>query len=104
VFYTGDTSSGLANCWERVAPQLLIIEASGPDRVEAFCKRNGHLTPTLLKQELINFRKLKGYLPQVVVVHLTPELEEETKAEIAAVAEDLNHPISVGYEGMQLRL
>ncbi len=104
VFYTGDTSSGLADCWERVAPQLLIIEASGPDRFEAFCKRNGHLTPTLLKQELISFRKLKGYLPQVVVVHLNPELEEETKAEIAAVAEDLNHPISVGYEGMQLRL
>ncbi|GAI23074.1 unnamed protein product, partial [marine sediment metagenome] len=30
--------------------------------------------------------------------------EEETKAEIAAVADDLDHPISVGYEGMQLRL
>ncbi len=64
----------------------------------------GHLTPTLLKQELTSFRKLRGYLPQVVVVHLNPLLEEEIKAEIAAVAEDLNHPISVGYEGMQLSL
>jgi len=40
----------------------------------------------------------------VVVVHMNPELEREIETEIAAVAEDLNHPISVGYEGMQLRL
>ncbi len=104
LFYTGDTRPDLADCWERIAPQLLIIEASAPDRFEEFYKKRGHLTPTLLKQELISFRELKGYLPQVVVVHINPGLEEDIKAEIAAVAEDLNHPISVGYEGMQLRL
>ena len=104
VFYTGDTGPDLAGCWECIAPQLLIIEASAPDRFEAFYKKRGHLTPTLLKQELTSFRELKGYLPQVVIVHLNPGLEEETKAEIAAVAEDLNHPISIGYEGMELRL
>jgi len=104
VFYTGDTGPGLADCWERIAPQLLIIEASAPDRFEELYKRKGHLTPTLLKQELTSFRELKGYLPQVVVVHMNPGLEEETKAEIAAVAEDLNHPLSVGYEGMELHL
>ncbi len=104
LFYTSDTGPGLAECWERVAPQLLIIEASAPDRFEEFYKRRGHLTPTLLKQELAIFRELKGYLPQVVIVHINPELEEEIRAEIAAVAEDLNHPISVGYEGMELRL
>jgi len=104
LFYTGDTGPDLADCWKHIAPQLLVIEASAPDRFEAFYKKRGHLTPSLLKQELASFRELKGYLPQVVVVHLNPGLEEETKAEIAAVAEDLNHPISVGYEGMQLRL
>ena len=104
LFYTGDTGPDLADCWERVAPQLLITEVSAPDRLEEFYKRRGHLTPSLLKQELASFREVKGYLPQVVVVHLNPGLEEETKAEIASVAEDLNHPISVGYEGMQLRL
>ncbi len=40
----------------------------------------------------------------MVVVHLNPGLEEEIKAEIAVVAEDLNHPLSVGYEGMELNL
>ena len=104
VFYTGDTGPGLADCWEHVDPQLLIIDTSRPAKFEAYLKRFKHLTPTLLKQELTSFQKLKGYLPQVVVVHLNPIFEEEIKAEIAAVAEDLNHPISVGYEGMELRL
>jgi len=104
VFYTGDTGPGVADCWECVSPQLLIIEASAPDRFAELYKRRGHLTPTLLKQELTSFRELKGYLPQVVIVHINPGLEEETRAEIAAVAEDLNHPISLGYEGKELSL
>ena len=104
VFYTGDTGPGLADCWEQVSPQLLIIEVTEPNRYEEFCRGVGHLTPALLKQELTSFRGLKGYLPQVVVVHMYPALEKEIETEIAAVAEDLNHPLSVGYEGMQLRL
>jgi len=104
VFYTGDTGPGLADCWKHIGPQLLIIDTSRPAKFETYLKRFKHLTSTLLKQELTSFRKLKGYLPQVVVVHLNPLFEEEIKAEIAAVAEDLNHPISVGYEGMELHL
>ena len=104
MFYTGDTGPDLADCWERISPQLLIIETSAPDRFTELYQRRRHLTPTLLKQELISFRELKGYLPQVVIVHINPGLEEEIKAEIAAVAEELSHPISMGYEGMQLSL
>ena len=104
VFYTGDTGPGLIHCWERVSPQLLIIEVTAPNRYEELYKKRGHLTPALLKQELAVFRELKGYLPQVVVVHMNPILEEEIKAEIAAVAKDLNSPITLGYEGMQLHL
>ena len=58
VFYTGDTGPDLAGCWGCIAPQLLIIETSAPDRFEAFYKKRGHLTPTLLKQELTSFREL----------------------------------------------
>lgn len=104
LFYTSDTGPGLAACWEHVTPQLLITEVSAPDRFEELYKSRGHLTPTLLRQELISFRELKGYLPRVVIVHINPRLEEEIKAEIAAVAGDLDHPIGVGYEGMQLHL
>ena len=103
VFYTGDTGPGL-DCWEYVSPQLLITEVTAPDRYEEFAKEAGHLTPSLLKQELTNFRELKGYLPQVVVVHMNPELEREIEAEIAAVAKALNNSINLAYEGMKLHL
>ena len=104
LFYTGDTGPGLAGCWENVSPQLLITEVTATNRYEEFAKESGHLTPSLLKQELTSFRGIKGYLPQVVVVHMNPELEREIETEIAAVAQALNNSITLAYEGMQLRL
>jgi len=104
VFYTSDTGPGLRDCWEHVSPQLLIIEVTAPNRYEEFAKESGHLTPTLLKQELAVLQEIKGYLPQVVIVHMNPSLEEEIESEIGAVAEALNNPITLGYEMMQLHL
>jgi len=104
VFYTGDTGPGLAECWKQISPELLVIEVTGSNRFTGFGRHSRHLTPDLLKQELVVFRELKGYLPQVVTVHMSPGLEEEIRAEIAAIAEDLDCRLSVGYEGMQITL
>ena len=104
VFYTGDTGPGLADCWERVAPQLLITEVTATNKYEEFAKESGHLTPSLLKQELVSFREVKGYLPQVVVVHMNPDMEGEIETEIATVVKALNSSITLAYEGMQLHL
>jgi ribonuclease BN (tRNA processing enzyme) len=104
VFYTGDTGPGLADCWKSVSPQLLIIEVTAPNRYEEFARESGHLTPGLLEQELTVFREIRGYLPQVVLVHMTPELEKEIESEIAVVAGALNSSINLAYEGMQIRL
>ncbi len=104
VFYTGDTGPGLAECWKEISPQLLIAEVTAPDKYEKSARESGHLTPSLLKQELVNFLELKGYLPRVVTVHMNPPLEEEIRSEIAVVAEELGVSITLGYEGMQLSL
>jgi ribonuclease BN (tRNA processing enzyme) len=104
VFYTGDTGPGLADCWRYVSPQLLIVEVTASNRYEEFAKESRHLTPALLQQELISFRELKGYLPRVVVVHMNPWLEKGIETEIAAVAGALDSIITLGYEGMQLKL
>lgn len=104
LFYTGDTGPGLAEIWELVHPQLLIIEASATNRYKEMYEKRGHLVPSLLKQELASFRDVKGYLPQIVVIHLNPRLEEETRAELDVVAKELSHTIIVGYEGMELDL
>jgi len=103
LFYTGDTGPGL-ECWRQVSPQLLVIEVIGSNRYETFAREKGHLTPGLLEQELTAFRNLKDYLPQVVLVHLYPDLEEEIRTEIDGVIESLGHPITIAYEGMQIDL
>jgi ribonuclease BN (tRNA processing enzyme) len=104
VFYSGDTGPGLAGCWRRVSPQLLITEVTAPDKYTEWAADSGHLTPALLKQELVSFREVNGYLPRVVAVHMNPALEEEIATEIAAVAEALGASITLGYEGMELNL
>ena len=104
LFYAGDTGPGLSHCWRQISPRLLIIEVTAPDCYQEYGRESGHLTPGLLKQELAIFRELNGCLPNVVVVHMNPLLEKEIEAEIATVAEDLNSPITLGYEGMQIIL
>ena len=103
-FYTADTGPDLAECWKEVSPQLLITEVTAPDKYEEFAREAGHLTPGLLKEELVTFRELKGYLPQVVTVHMNQALEKDIEVEIAAAAEDLGSPITLGYEGMQIEI
>lgn len=104
VFYASDSGSGLAECWQHVSPQLLIIEVTAPDKYKDWAASSGHLAPSLLKQELQSFREINGYLPQVVVVHMSPHLEKEIAAEIAAVGKALGSPITLGYEGMEISL
>jgi ribonuclease BN (tRNA processing enzyme) len=104
LFYAGDTGPGLAGCWRHVSPQLLIIETTASDKYKEGAAKGGHLSPSLLKEELISFREIKGYLPKVVAVHMSPNLEKEIAAEIAAVAKELGGSITLAFEGMELKL
>jgi ribonuclease BN (tRNA processing enzyme) len=106
LFYTGDTGPGLEECWHYVSPNLLIIENSASDRFIELAREVKHLTPSLLKEELINFRKINGYLPQVVTTHMYPDEQEEAerKVELEQVSVELNAPITIGYEGMEINL
>jgi len=104
VFYTGDTGPGLAEAWRHVSPQLLITEVTAPNRYEEFGRRMLHLPPSLLKEELLAFRKRKGYLPQVVLVHMNPRQEEEIETEIAQLSRELDISITLAYEGLMLQL
>jgi hypothetical protein len=85
-------------------PQLLITEVAGPDKYEDWLKKAGHLCPRLLKEELIQFRRLKGYLPRVIVIHIGNPYEQEIKEEVAQVAQELDADISPGYEDMKITL
>ncbi len=104
VFYTSDTGAGLDDCWKRIVPQLLITEVTLPNQFSDIARDAGHLTPNLLRQEMESFRHIRSYLPQIVVVHVNPDLEDEIETQLAYAAEALDTPISLGYEGMLLEL
>lgn len=101
LFYSGDTGSGLSDCWEYISPQLLITEVSGPDREGKRMREAGHLTPSLLKKELLEFRRLKGYLPALLLLHLNPLWRKDIEREAARLAEELGTPVTVAYDGLK---
>lgn len=103
-FYSGDTGPGLSPCWQHISPQLLIIDLTLPNRWEQHAAPSGHLSPRLLGEELAQFKKIKGYLPPVVLIHLSPLFEGQIKEEAGQVAKELGTTITVGYEGMRLSL
>lgn len=104
IFYAGDTGPGLADCWRHISPRLIIIEVTAPNRFEQFGREKRHLTPGLLKEELLQFQKIKGYLPDVITVHMNPGLESEIKAELSVIAGELGNSVIPAYEGMEIEL
>ena len=104
IFYTGDTGTGLRECWQHIAPEVILIETTAPNYYLDFARKAQHLTPGLLKQELIPFRELKGYLPRVVLVHMNPNPDQKgpLAEEVAALAAELKASITLAYEGMRI--
>jgi ribonuclease BN (tRNA processing enzyme) len=106
LFYSGDTGNGLAEVWQHVSPDLIVLEVTGADGYLKTAKEASHLTPGLLKEELASFRKIKGFLPRVITVHMFPQSPEKEliETELKQVAAELNADITPGYEGMQVTL
>jgi hypothetical protein len=69
-----------------------------------FARKAGHLTPQLLKDELIQFKQLKGYLPKVIVIHIAISYEQQLSEEVAQVANELGADVSLGHEDMKVVL
>lgn len=106
LFYTGDTGPGLEECWRHISPDLLIIENTVLDRFIDDAREVKHLSPSLLWEELVSFKKLRGYLPHVVTTHQFPneDQESERRAELERVARELGAAVTVGYEGLEIDL
>jgi phosphoribosyl 1,2-cyclic phosphodiesterase len=104
VFYTADTGPGLHECWRKVSPQVLLIDATLPDDCQDFARRTRHLTPALLEKELLAFYDCRGYLPIVVAVHMDAGREDGIAAGLAAVSRRIGIPIIIAREGMRIRV
>ncbi len=100
VLYTGDTGSDNPEKWEKVKPDVLIIEVTAPDAQADFADKSGHLTPDMLQRELEGFRRMKGYLPRIITVHMNPLEESVIRLELEGVATQMGVSIELAYEGM----
>jgi len=98
LFYTGDTGPGLSSVWSQISPQLLIVDLTWPNKLADSARDAGHLCPDMLKEELIEFRRLNGYLPRVIAIHMSPQHERKLTAEVKEVAKLLNTSIEIAHE------
>jgi len=104
LFYTGDTGPGFSSIWGKISPQLIIADVTWSNSLSTAARDAGHLCPKMLEKELAEFRRLKGYLPRVVIIHLSPEHEPEIEREVREVAELLRTSIDIAHEGEVLIL
>jgi len=80
-FYTGDTGP-TDSTWsnmEGIQIHSLLIEVSFPNRMEEIALRTGHLTPRLLKKELL---KIKPHPERIFIIHLKPQYSKAVTAEL----------------------
>lgn len=80
-FYTGDTGPTDAT-WKRIgdlALHSLVIEASFPNRMKDLAILTGHLTPRLMKEELLQMK----HLPErIYVTHPKPQHLKAIRGEV----------------------
>jgi ribonuclease BN (tRNA processing enzyme) len=104
VFYTGDTGLGLSALWEHISPDLIIVDVTFPNRLENRAINAAHLCPKLLKKELIEYHRIKGNYPRVILIHLSPKFEKIIKEEVKEISKELKTPIEIASEGEKIIL
>jgi Cft2 family RNA processing exonuclease len=104
LFYTGDTGPGLSSVWSKTSPQLIITDLTWPNSLGEAAKDAGHLCPQMLREELIEFRQVNGYLPKVAAIHTSPQHEPAIEKELSEVARSVGTAIEIAHEGEKLTL
>ncbi len=100
-FYTGDTNGeGLAGIWERMNPDLVIVEVTFPSSQESQARLTNHLTPGLLGIEIERLREAGGNIPRLVATHMNSQVEGEIQEELRLLAGKLEVSIIPAFEGL----
>ena len=99
ILYSGDTG---ATPWiwkearEQKGLQAIFVETSFPNRLSDLAKLSGHLTPSMLEEEL---KKIDHLDVPIFIFHMKPQYLDALTREI----EQLNHPnISILKQGDEL--
>ena len=103
VAYTGDTDGDLLPILQdELAPEVVFVDVTYPDRLQWRAEVSGHLTPSLLERQLGAALRAGVRLPKIVPVHLSLHERDEIREELSAVAKGLCIDLTPGYEDMML--
>lgn len=103
VAYTGDTGGDLAAFFQdELAPRVLFVDVTFPDRFEQRAKLTGHLTPDMLRRQLERARKAGEALPRVVPIHLSMPHAEELAEELKVAGDALGMDLRPAHEDMMI--
>ncbi|MDY6856910.1 MAG: 3',5'-cyclic-nucleotide phosphodiesterase [Thermodesulfobacteriota bacterium] len=82
ILYTGDTGP-TDEIWEEANRlsnlEAIIVETSFPDHMFSLAKISGHLTPSILKDQL---NKLDDYNLPILIFHMKPQHLDEIKSDM----------------------
>ena len=87
VFYTGDAGRGVSDAWQQAASDVLLTEVTFRNRGEQTAIDSVHMTPAHLERTLSEFKRQKGYLPNMIAGHMNPPHKEEIRVEVKHLAE-----------------
>jgi cAMP phosphodiesterase len=99
IFFSGDTGPGLSDIWININPKVLILDLTFPNKMEEIAINSKHLCPKLLKEELLEFYRIKDYFPEVFLLHLNPNYESEILKEINDLSKNMNIKININCQG-----
>ena len=101
VAYARDAGGGLLPFFrDPLSPQVVFVDATFPDRLKDLASQTGHLTPGLLREQLIQAQEEGLALPRLVAVHFHPDYRTEVTDELGLVAQELGVDLTFGDDGM----
>ena len=81
-------------------PDVLLIDVKWPERMRAEAEASRHMTPGMLREELLAAKQAGVALPKLLAVHRSLREEPELLRELAALQTELNVDLEPGYEDM----
>ncbi len=101
VGFSGDTGGALMGFFAHATPpDVLLIDVKLPERMRDEAERQRHMTPGMLRQELLAAKEAGIALPRLLAVHRSLREESELLRELAELQTELNVDLEPGYEDM----
>ena len=99
--YCGDSGGGLLPFFQHPRkPDPIFLEVTFGSKAGNLAKLTGHLTPEMLRDEIIQVMEYNLPIPRLFAVHMNPAHEEEIAEELLRVSSDLGVGITIAKEGM----